>query len=102
MRRVTKRMWREFRQATEGDVDLRYDWPRRLRNALAALGEMDPGWLGWIEREIPQGLTVRETARLVERQARVLVCRQYGFTWGQWLAIVYSDTPFSEHGLLPC
>jgi hypothetical protein len=103
MRKATKRIWREFSQATDGDLDLRYDWPRRLQNALLALSRMDPGWICWVEGNIPRKQkNIRQITRKIERQARVLACRNYGFSSGQWLSIVYSDTPFSERGLTPC
>lgn len=101
MRRVSARDWRML--AETGDRDLYYDWPRRLRNALRALSSMDPGWICWVERNIPkEQKNIRLITRKIERQARMLVCRQYTLTQGQWLGVVYSDTPFSERGLTPC
>lgn len=82
--------------------DLRFDDARRLRNALRALSQLDPGFLWWIERTIPQGLPRFYIVRQVERRARLLVMRHYGgiIPRGQKISIIYSDMFFNDDGNL--
>ena len=100
-KRARKRDWELLREIDGEIVELRFDWHARLRNALLAMARMDSGWIYWIEKNVPTSLTVRQATRIVERQARILVCRGYSFTKTQWLNIVYSDRMFSKEGLMP-
>ena len=98
--RLRKSEWRLLNEAYEDQMELRYNWPLRLRNALLVLSASDPGWIYWVENNVPLNLTVRQVTRLIERRARALAVRGYSFSRGQWLAIVYSDAPFNELGSL--
>lgn len=92
---------RLHRQALADDVSVRYDWPRRLRNALLGLAGLDPGWMYWVE-QVPLDLPLDEYTRIIERRARALLVKRYKFPPGHCQAIIYSDTPFSDRGnLLP-
>lgn len=101
MKRATKRHWQTLDDVLSDEQSLRYDWPRRMRNSLLILARSDPGWMWWIEKNVPLNLTLAQATRLIERQARIVTVRSYHFQAGVWLSIVYSDTPFSERGLLP-
>jgi hypothetical protein len=60
-------------------IDLRYDYARRLRNALLCLAQSDPDWMIWVEREIKPRWSLQRITRLVEARARTLVLKQYSF-----------------------
>ena len=81
---------------------LRYDDQRRLRNALLALADLDPGWMAWIERNIPKELQLRYTRVQIERHARLLVVRRYAGMFGNHIAnaLTYSDLYFNDDGSL--
>lgn len=80
-------------------VDL--DDARRLRNALVALASLDPGWMWWVERNIPPWESLAWKRRMVERQARLLCARQYRFLgWGVQLKMIYADYYFRDDGSL--
>jgi hypothetical protein len=77
------------------------DEARRLRNALFALANMDPGWMFWIEKNIPKWENRRWQRRMIERRARLLVTRRYSFLGrGHQLGVIYSDYYFTDDGCL--
>ena len=81
---------------------LRFDDQRRLRNALRALADLDPGFLWWIEREIPKRLATRYVRLQVERHARLLLVRNYAGMFGSHIAnaLTYGDLYFTDDGSL--
>jgi hypothetical protein len=82
---------------------LRYDWPRRLKNALCALANMDPGWMLWVQKHVPHSCDVRIAARLVEVRARTLAMRDYRYLGESTIRnIIDGNRPFGDDGsLLP-
>jgi hypothetical protein len=83
------------------DDGLAGDEARRLRNALVALASLDPGWMWWIEKNIPKMMPFPQKRRRVERQARLLLTRNYQFTGCRLkLGIIYSDYYFTDEGNL--
>jgi hypothetical protein len=74
---------------------------RRLRNALLALALSDPGWMWWVERNIPKKINLLPLVRMVERRARAVSARHYAFFgWGYQMGIIYSDFYFTDEGHL--
>lgn len=78
MRRLTakeKKLWTSV--PWDGD-QVAGDWPRRMRNALLALMDLDRrGWMLWCEREIDLRWPLCRQTRLVEARARALVLSRY-------------------------
>ena len=69
-----------FRSLNDDVIDLRYNWPRRLRNALLCLAMSDPRWMIWVECEIdPEIMSLQEMTRLVEARARWITLRPHSF-----------------------
>lgn len=79
-------------------IDLKYNHRRRLRNALLALAQLDPGWMVWVEREVNPRWSLERVMRLVEARARILTLRHYGplAKPGNY----FSDMHFSDSGAL--
>jgi hypothetical protein len=83
------------------DDDIRFDDARRLRNALFALANSDPGWMWWVERYVNKWLSLREKRVMVERQARLKLTKNYKFLGCSLQAsVVYSDLYFTDDGNL--
>lgn len=102
MRRITVRPPKHGgkRIAMESD-GITGDELRRLRNALLVLSRLDAGWMWWVEREVPRVRPLVWKRRIVERRARMLTVRGYGFLgWGAQLGIIYSDYYFTDDGSL--
>ena len=69
-----------LRMMGEDAQDLRYNWPRRLRNALLCLATSDKNWLMWVERELdPECMSIAEMTRLIEARARLIVLKPYSY-----------------------
>lgn len=80
---------------TDAD-NLRFDDLRRLKNALFALQQLDPGWMYWLERNISKALPLPQVRIRVERRARLLVANRYQFLGrAVWLGTVYGDYYFT-------
>lgn len=81
LNRQEKADWRS--KLVEDDAagrSLQADMPRRLRNALYALQELDPRWMAWIERELPRRIQdLPAVTRLVEARARTLLMGRHHF-----------------------
>ena len=60
-------------------IELRYDWRRRLRNALRCLRSVDPDWRAWCKRELRKGMRFQVMTRKVEARARKFVLKNYSF-----------------------
>lgn len=86
---------------TGDDIDVRCNWMRRLRNALIALSQLDPGWLYWVECQVPRRGRLDRTTRLVEARARALLLgRLFPSRWRS--GMIFADIPFGDDGdLLP-
>lgn len=83
------------------DDGIAFDDQRRLRNALVALGEMDPAWMMWVERHVPRRMSVKITRMIVERRARQLCARVYSFLGpGFERGLTDSDYYFTDDGHL--
>jgi hypothetical protein len=82
--------------------ELRLDWPRRLRNALIALANMDPGWMIWVEQNISSPCSIPEDVRVVEARARELLLRRgYSYLGESMIqTIIAQDRPFGDQGQL--
>lgn len=84
-------------------LELRYDYPRRLRNATLALALSDPDWMIWVEQNIPPHKIDRHHLQLVESYARAKVLKRFGFFTSRkeigWL-IFRPDWAFSDSGSL--
>lgn len=64
----------------EEALDLRFDIPRRFRNAVYALAQMDPHWMIWMEQNLPKnGVITMCELLLVEARARAFVLRAHGW-----------------------
>jgi hypothetical protein len=75
---------------------LRYDWHRRLRNALLALAMMDPGWMAWAEADIDeQRMSVQAITRLVEGRAGACVLKHH-----QWLGRARAGALLFDNGFM--
>lgn len=82
-------------------IDLRYNWNRRLRNAALALALSDPGWMAWIERNVPKQIEPQKAIRIIEPRARALVLKQYSFFGRQYIGgLIFRDWPFTDDGNL--
>lgn len=83
-------------------LDLRHDWPRRLRNALIALTDLDPGWMIWIENNIPPHLPMPDDVRRIEKRARrLLLWKGYKYLGESTIRdIIAQDRPFGDQGQL--
>lgn len=102
MRRATVKPRKTGRKMPIFDDGISLDEGRRLRNALLALALLDPGWMWWVEKNIPKWAGLTWKRRMIERRARVLSARRYGFIlgWGQRLNIIFSDLYFTDDGNL--
>ena len=99
MRKLTVKPRKSRAKIPVFDDDTRFDEGRRLRNALFALANMDPGWMFWVEKNIPKQLNSEPKRRWIERQARVKVAKRYSFRgWGCQMAVIYSDFYFTNDG----
>ncbi len=81
---------------------LRGDPKRRLRNALLCLAQSDPGWIVWVEENLPRrGLRERDVV-LVEARARARVLKDYNYLGRQEIGslLFRHDWPFTEEGAL--
>ena len=81
---------------------LRYDWPRRLRNALRCLVDVDPRWITWVESVTdPKSMTVKEMATVIEVRARRFVLEGYRHSlFGSLDELSKRDWPFGDDGNL--
>jgi len=87
----------------EGVLALRYDWERRLRNALLCLVLSDPRWMHWVDREIDtEAMTLQEMTRLVEARARLIVLKPHSFFGRNIIGdmIFRDDWAFTDRGNL--
>jgi hypothetical protein len=83
------------------DDDIRFDDARRLRNALFALANMDPGWMWWVEKNVHKKLPLYKKRILVERYARLKLTKNYQFLGCSLQAgVIYSDLYFTDDGHL--
>lgn len=93
-----------LRQIGEEYDNLRYDWNRRLRNALLCMVRNDPRWIVWVEREIdPEQMSLQEMTRLIEARARVVVLGSYSFILGSRNLgdLIFKDSwVFTDRGAL--
>lgn len=83
-------------------LELRYNYERRLRNAVLSLALSDPDWMVWVERNIPPHKIGREHLQLVEARARAMVLKAHGFFGRReigWM-IFRPDWAFSDSGNL--
>ena len=89
-----------FKVIGEDALALRYDWPRRFRNALLCLALSDPGWMDWIERHLPRRITdAQRAARAIEPRARYLVLKNYSFHGRACIGFqIFCDRPFNDDG----
>lgn len=102
MRRLTRREKQVFGGLSAVAMDLRFDEPRRLRNALTALVGLDPRALAWIEANtparLPRGEELVSLVRLVEARARVLLVKRYPMVKIHVISLIERDWPFEENG----
>ncbi len=92
-----------LRMMGEDALDLRYNWPRRLRNALLCLAMSDKHWLIWVEREVdPTLMSIHEMTRLVEARARLIVLKPYAYFGRKCIGdfIFRDDWAFTDRGNL--
>jgi hypothetical protein len=83
------------------DDSIRYDDARRLRNALSVLIERQADWMDWVDRWVPRSLPLRQKRVIVERQARLVISKNYKMlSWGVRLSMIYSDYYFTDGGSL--
>lgn len=83
------------------DDNIRFDDERRLRNALLALKDLDPGWKKWLAKNVKSNLPLQERRVLVERQARSLSMRNFSFLGpGVTQIVIDSDYYFTDDGNL--
>lgn len=78
MRHLTKRekaLW----NTVPDDNCLQSDYPRRLRNALKVLIDLDPHWMTYLDQAIWPGTPLQQATRLVEYRARALLLHRYDF-----------------------
>lgn len=81
--------------------ELRYDYPRRLRNALIALAAQDRAWMVWVEREIDPRWSLDRITEMVEARARALLLKQYHFFGRRQIGdLIFRDWPFTDSGAL--
>ena len=106
MKRPPAKLRRElFRVIGDDTLALRFDYPRRLRNALLCLAHSDPRWIPWVEENLPNDLTLclhPWLLHMLESRARTVVLKAYRFHGRQhigWL-IFRHDWPFSDSGAL--
>jgi len=99
MKRLSVKTRRIAKKIGITDDGLMRDDERRLRNALIALASLDPGWMWWVERNLSKSLPFPQKRQWVERQARLLLTRNYQFTGcGIKLGIIYGDYWFTDEG----
>jgi hypothetical protein len=101
MQKISVKPRRIAKRVPPDDSRLAFDDHRRLRNALLALAELDPGWMWWVERNIPKWESLTWKRRMVERQARALSVKRYSFLGQGWkLDVIFSDYYFTDDGAL--
>lgn len=93
-----------LREVASSTLALRYDYERRLRNALLCLTQSDPRWITWLEKEFkPNQRIGAKELLLIEARARCLVLRgHYVYSSREhvgWLLFRH-DWPFSDSGHL--
>ncbi len=84
-------------------LDLRYNWPRRLRNALLCLATSDRRWMVWVECEIdPERMSIQEMTRLIEARARLIVLKPFSYFGRKCIGdfIFRDDWAFTDRGNL--
>lgn len=93
---------RGYRQIVSEQQALRSDYPRRLRNALAVLTEIDSQWLWWVECHVPRDADLESQMRMVERRAKTLLIEQSYWTMDAWAKrrIIEGERCFGEDGVL--
>ena len=93
---------RAYNMLVMGDETLRVDYVRRLRNAVAALIDLDEGWLLWLWWHVPVDASTEAAMRLVERRAKTLFIEQHHWTMDSWAKnrIIEGDRCFREDGVL--
>ena len=92
-----------LRMMGEDAQDLRYNWPRRLRNALLCLATSDKNWMIWVERELdPERMSIAEMTRLIEARARLIVLKPYSYFGRKCIGdfIFRDDWAFTDRGNL--
>jgi hypothetical protein len=88
-------------KAPKTDDDIRFDEVRRLRNALIALARLDPRWMWWVEKNTRNDMKLRSRRLIVERQARLMLTRNYQFLGCRLqTGVIYSDLYFTDDGNL--
>jgi len=85
-------------------LELRYDYERRLRNALLCLAKSDPQWMMWLYENFKPRQCIGMTELLmIEARARCLVLSGYGIYKDRqhigWLLFRH-DWPFTDNGSL--
>lgn len=102
-RRLNSKERDVLRMMGEDALDLRYNWPRRLRNALLCLATSDKHWMMWVERELdPESMTIQEMTRLIEARARLIVLKPYSYFGRKIIGdfIFRDDWAFTDRGNL--
>lgn len=92
-----------LRMMGEDALDLRYNWQRRLRNALLCLATSDKHWMMWVERELDiKSMTIQEMTRLIEARARLIVLKPYSYFGRKCIGdfIFRDDWAFTDRGNL--
>ena len=84
-------------------LELRYDYERRLRNALLCLAQCDPHWMQWLEKNFtPHQQIGRKELLMIEARARHIVLRAHGYFGRMYIGemIFRHDWPFTDSGAL--
>lgn len=102
MKHLTKREMQPFVNVLNEQKELSQDWPRRRRNALLALMDLDRNWMDWVRREIhPCSMTIQQQALEIEWRARALLLPRYRVAFGEPTAErIFGDRPFTDRGNL--
>jgi hypothetical protein len=78
--RLTSKERAIFNEMQHEYVALKFDYKRRLRNALLCLAQGDPRWMVWIEKNFkPHKRIGKRELLMIEARARNIVLRNYRY-----------------------
>jgi hypothetical protein len=83
-------------------LEFRYNWEKRLQNALLALANSDPQWMIWVEKNVNLRWSLPRITRLIEAYTRARFLKPHGYFGRQQISslIFRDDWCFTDRGTL--
>ena len=102
MKRLIKREKETLREVSQPYLETRYNWERRLQNALLALANSDPQWMIWVEKNVNLRWSLPRITRLIEAYTRARFLKPHGYFGRQQISslIFRDDWCFTDRGTL--